>query len=74
MTLDPRAVQQFRQTHRGDVISPGDARYDQARRVWNAMIDKRPAIIARPRGSEDVVGCVRFARENNLPLAIRGGR
>ena len=71
--IDPGALQQLRQVHRGDVITPEDARYDQARRVWNAMIDKRPAIIARPRDSADVITSVRFARESHLPLAVRGG-
>lgn len=73
MTIDPQAIQRFRQTHRGDVITPDDPRYDQARRVWNAMIDKRPALVVRPRGSADVIAAVRFAREQALPVAIRGG-
>jgi FAD/FMN-containing dehydrogenase len=63
----------FQRTHGGDVITPSDARYDQARRVWNAMIDRRPALIARPRTADDVVACVAFAREQRLPIAVRGG-
>src|SRR4051794_20913287 len=43
MTIDPRALEYFRQAHSGDVIAPGHDRYEQARRVWNAMIDRRPA-------------------------------
>ena len=73
MTMLHQTVDQFRQTHRGDVITPSDDRYDQARRVWNAMIDKRPALIARPRDVADVVTAVHFADANNLPIAIRGG-
>ncbi len=73
MPLDSAALQQFRQTHRGDVIAPEDQRYDQARRVWNAMIDKRPALIARPRSTDDVIAAVAFARAHALPVAIRGG-
>ena len=73
MPLDSAALQQFRQTHRGDVIAPEDQRYDQARRVWNAMIDKRPAVIARPRSTDDVIAAVAFARAHALPVAIRGG-
>jgi FAD/FMN-containing dehydrogenase len=63
----------FLEAHRGDIITPADARYDQARRVWNAMIDKRPALIARPRDAADVVTSVAFARANGLPIAVRGG-
>ena len=57
----------------GDVITPSDAAFDGARRVWNAMIDRRPAIIVRPRHAGDVVNAVNFAREQKLTLAIRGG-
>nr|MBA2304569.1 FAD-dependent oxidoreductase [Acidobacteriota bacterium] len=73
MTIDPKAVQQFREAHQGDVITPDDYRYDHARRVWNALIDKRPALIARPRHADDVIVAVTFARGNNLPVAVRGG-
>ena len=73
MLLTGEALQKLRQSHRGDVITPEDERYDQARRVWNAMIDKRPALIARPRTADDVRAAVLFAREHALPVAIRGG-
>ena len=73
MAIQSDAIQQFRQTHRGDVITPDDTRYEQARRVWNAMIDKRPALIARPRNAADVTAAVAFARGNHLPVAVRGG-
>jgi FAD/FMN-containing dehydrogenase len=58
---------------RGSVLAPGDAAYDEARKIWNAMIDRKPAAIARCAGSADVVQAVQFAREQKLPLAIRGG-
>ena len=55
------------------LIRPGDEDYELARRVWNAMIDRRPAVIARPRTIADVQACVRWAVEENLPVAVRGG-
>ncbi|MCK8674549.1 FAD-binding oxidoreductase [Rhodococcus sp. HM1] len=58
---------------RGELITPTDPGYDQARAVYNAMIDKRPAAIARCRDTVDVIACVRFARERGLELAVRGG-
>jgi FAD/FMN-containing dehydrogenase len=57
----------------GEVIAPEHAEYDAARRVWNGMIDKRPALIARCAGADDVSAAVRFARDEGLPLAVRGG-
>lgn len=67
------ATETFGSTVRGGIIRPGDATYDQARRVYNAMIDKRPAVIARCVDVADVIAAVNFAREHDLPLAIRGG-
>ena len=57
----------------GTVIQRGDADYDQARRVWNGMIDRSPAVIVRPRTTADVVAAVNHARDNGLVLAVRGG-
>ena len=58
---------------RGELITPADPRYDEARAVYNAMIDKRPAAVARCRDAADVVACVRFARAHDLTIAVRGG-
>ena len=58
---------------RGDLIMPGDPGYDQARAVYNGMIDKRPAAIVRCRDAADVVACVRFGREYGAEIAVRGG-
>jgi hypothetical protein len=57
----------------GEVIHPGHERYDVTRSVYNAMIDRRPAVIARCGGPQDVARTIRFAREKDLPLAVRGG-
>src|SRR3989454_7998861 len=58
---------------RGDVILPNDARYDDARKVYNAMIDKRPAVVVRCTGVADVIAAVKAARAEGLAVAIRGG-
>jgi FAD/FMN-containing dehydrogenase len=57
----------------GELIGPEDAAYDERRRVYNAMIDKRPALIARCTSPDDVAKVVAFARDRGLPLAVRGG-
>jgi len=66
-------VDAFKATLRGPVLQPGDPGYDDARSIWNAMIDRRPALIVRCAGTADVVAAVNFARENGLPLAVKGG-
>ena len=58
---------------RGPLLRPGDPGFDEARSVWNAMIDRRPALIVRCLGVTDVVACVNAAREHGLPLSIKGG-
>src|SRR5258708_36784696 len=63
----------LRQQVRGDVIAADDEGYEQARAVYNAMIDKRPVVVTRPVNAGDVIAAVNFARESRLPIAIRGG-
>ena len=69
--IDPTAV--LAEQLSGDVIVPGHAAYDDARRVWNGMIDRRPAAIARCAHAGDVAAAVRFAVDHGFPLAVRGG-
>ncbi|WP_435348791.1 FAD-binding oxidoreductase [Haloarchaeobius sp. HRN-SO-5] len=66
-------VAELEATFGGDLIRPDDDGYDEARAVWNDMIDRRPALVARCSGVSDVIEAVTFARENDLPLAVRGG-
>ena len=57
----------------GDLVRPGDDGYDKARTIWNAMIDRKPALIVRCAATEDVVRCVNFAREHGLQLSVKAG-
>jgi FAD/FMN-containing dehydrogenase len=66
-------IREFRDGFRGETLLPGDDGYDEARAVYNAMIDRYPAIVARCTGVADVIAAVNFAREHDLPLAVRGG-
>jgi FAD/FMN-containing dehydrogenase len=67
------ALKEFGAALRGTLIRPGDDAYEEARKVWNGMIDKRPALIVRCAGVADVMSAVQFARGNNLLVAVRGG-
>src|SRR2546428_1536637 len=70
--IDADAVEKLRTRFRGALLRPGEG-YDEARRVWNGAIDRRPALIARCAGSDDVVEAVRFAREHDMLVSVRGG-
>lgn len=72
-TLDREAVDALSQGVRGEVLLPGGDGYDDARAIWNGLIDRRPAVIVRCLGAADVVQAVDFARERGLLLSIRGG-
>ncbi|MCE7979805.1 MAG: FAD-binding oxidoreductase [Caldilinea sp. CFX5] len=67
------AVDTLQHSLRGELLGAGDADYDAVRQVWNGMIDKRPALIARCHGAADVIAAVNFARAHNLLVAVRGG-
>jgi hypothetical protein len=71
--LNPDAITQFRAQLRGDLIGPDDLEYDIVRKVYNGMIDRKPRLIARCADAADVMAAVRFGRENQLRVAIRGG-
>jgi FAD/FMN-containing dehydrogenase len=64
---------EFRAVFRGELIEPGDERYDDARSVYNGMIDRRPRLIAQVADTTDVIAAVGLARETGIPLAVRGG-
>jgi FAD/FMN-containing dehydrogenase len=72
-TLTSASVEEFRSRLRGRLLLPGDDSYDEARAIWNGMIDKRPALIARCVGVADVIEGVNFARAHNLLVSVRGG-
>jgi FAD binding domain/Berberine and berberine like len=71
--VDERTVRGFADEFAGEVILPTDPSYDAARVVWNGMIDRRPAMVVRPTGAGDVISAVRFARAEELPIAVRSG-
>ena len=71
--LPQQTISEFRAQLRGELIQPDDARYDEARKVYNAMIDKHPALIAQCADVADVISAVNFSRENHLTIAVRGG-
>src|SRR5262249_41045846 len=71
--LHQPATAPLRKRLRGALLQASDPGYAEARTIWTAMVAKRPALIARVSGSADVVACVNFARENGVPLSVRGG-
>jgi FAD/FMN-containing dehydrogenase len=71
--LDAQSVATLRERFRGELLVPADTGYEAARQIWNAAIDRRPALIARASGVADIVAAIRFARERRLVVAVRGG-
>ena len=68
--LEATSVQHLADSLRGPLLRSGDNGYDMARRVWNGMIDRRPALIARCAGAADVIAAVRFARSHELLVSV----
>jgi FAD/FMN-containing dehydrogenase len=73
MAIAHTALATLRTNVQGALITPDDQRYEEARHVWNAMIDKRPALIVRCHSAADVIAAVNVARDGGLPIAVRGG-
>ena len=73
VNISPEALQSFKAVFRGAVLAPDDTAYEEVRKVWNAMIDRRPGLIVRCTGTVDVVQAVRFAREHRVIVSVRGG-
>ncbi|MFC6732908.1 FAD-binding oxidoreductase [Haladaptatus sp. DYSN1] len=71
--LSDEVIRFFATRFAGPLIRPGDPEYEDVRALWNGVIDKRPALIAQCTGTADVVQAVTFARQHNLPVAVRGG-
>ena len=71
--LQQAMIDELKAQLQGNVLLPGDAGYDEVRQIWNAMVDRRPALIARCASSGDVVQAVKFGRKNSLLVSIRGG-
>src|SRR5579863_4535840 len=71
--MHEQAISDFKGQLRGELIDPADPRYDQARMVYNAMISRRPRLIARCTDVADVIAAVNFGRQNELRVSIRGG-
>ena len=64
---------ELKESFRGPIVTPSDPAYDEVRKLYNAMIDKRPLVIARCRDAADVISALRFGRSQNLDIAVRGG-
>lgn len=71
--MDATALDNLREALRGPLVTPQDAEYDETRSVYNAMIDRRPAAVARCSGTADVRSTIAFARQTGVELAVRGG-
>lgn len=73
IVIEGTTVETFKTSLRGELLRPGDTDYDEARKVWNGMIDKRPGLIARCTGVADVISAVDFARTHQILVSVRGG-
>jgi FAD/FMN-containing dehydrogenase len=72
-TLDPSVANDLKKRIQGEILTADSPGYDKVRAIWNAMIDRKPALIARCKTADDVVQCVKFATQHGLLVAVRGG-
>ena len=70
--LDKQAVKDFGVGLQGKLIQPGDVNYDESRKIWNAMIDRKPALIVQAANADDVSSAIKFAIANKLDITVRG--
>ena len=70
--LNSETIEILKRQLRGNLLTPEEAGYDEARTIWNAMIDRKPALIAECTGVADIMSAVNFARDNDLLAAVRG--
>ena len=73
ITISESALKKFVSGLRGEVVLKDHPQYDEVRKIWNGMIDKKPAIIVRCMGVSDIIDCINLASENNLLISVRGG-
>tara|TARA_R110000751_G_scaffold201761_1_gene306457 strand:+ start:638 stop:973 length:336 start_codon:yes stop_codon:yes gene_type:complete len=71
--LTSTAIKEFKTGFAGSVLLPDNPQYDEVRQIWNAMIDRRPSMVARCTSPADVVHALNFVRQHNAPFSIRGG-
>jgi FAD/FMN-containing dehydrogenase len=72
-TLAVRDLDRLRRSFDGDIVTPADASYDEARRLWNALHDRRPSVLIRPTTADGVATAIRFGRDHGLEIAVRSG-
>jgi FAD/FMN-containing dehydrogenase len=72
-TLDPVVAKELAKSIQGEILTADSPAFDKVRAIWNAMIDRKPALIARCKTTDDVVQCVKFAKQHGLLVAVRGG-
>jgi FAD/FMN-containing dehydrogenase len=72
ITISKEAIEHLKSKVKGQIVLPNDSRYDEVRKIWNAMIERRPAVVVQCAEPDDVPHGISFARENGLEISIRG--